>query len=164
MGFPSCRLLICLLGIAAFCAPAFADGSHDRTQFGHDIIVGPDEQVSEVTCFGCSVRIRGHVDADVTTFGGGIYVEESGEVGADTTSFGGDVRLDKGSTVHDITVFGGHVRRDPEASVEGDVTAFSGSVWLFLIFGLPFVILGAFVALIVWIIRRLTRPHVPVTA
>ncbi len=157
-------LLICLLGIAAFCGPAFADGSHDRTQFGHDIIVGPDEQVSEVTCFGCSVRIRGHVDADVTTFGGGIYVEESGEVGADTTSFGGDVRLDKGSTVHDITVFGGHIRRDPEASVEGDVTAFSGSVWLFLIFGLPFVILGAFIALIVWIVRRLTRPQVPVTA
>lgn len=164
MGFLSRRLLICLLGIAAFCAPAFADGSHDRTQFGHDIIVGPDEQVSEVTCFGCSVRIRGHVDADVTTFGGGIYVEESGEVGADTTSFGGDVRLDKGSTVHDITVFGGHIRRDPEASVEGDVTAFSGSVWLFLIFGLPFVILGAFIALIVWIVRRLTRPQVPVTA
>lgn len=42
MGFLSRRLLICLLGIAAFCAPAFADASHDRTQFGHDIIVGPD--------------------------------------------------------------------------------------------------------------------------
>lgn len=164
MGFLSRQLFICLLGIAVFCVPALADGSHDRTQFGHDITVGPDEQVNEVTCFGCSVRIRGHVDSDVTTFGGSIYVEESGEVGADTTSFGGDVRLDKGSKVQDVTVFGGHLRRDAEASVEGDVTTFSGSVWLFLIFGLPFVILGAFIALIVWIVRRLTRPQVPVAA
>lgn len=164
MGFLSRQLFVCTLSVAALCAPAFADGSHDRTQFGHDIVVGPDEQVSEVTCFGCSVHIRGHVDSDVTTFGGNIYVEEAGEVGADTTSFGGDVRLDKGSTVHDITVFAGHIRRDPEAAVEGDVTSFSGSIWLFLIFGLPFVILGAFIALIVWIVRRLTRPQVPVAA
>lgn len=164
MRFLSRRFLICLLGTATLCTPAFADGSHDRTHFGHDITVGPDEQVNEVTCFGCSVRIRGHVDTDVTVFGGSIYIEESGEVGADTTSFGGDVRLDKGSTVHDITVFGGHLRRDPEASVEGDVTTFSGSIWLFLIFGLPFVILGAFIALIAWIVRRLTRPQVPVIA
>jgi len=164
MRFLSLRFMMCLLGITAFCAPAFAENSHDRTQFGHDIVVGPDEQVSEVTCFGCSVHIRGHVESDVTTFGGSIVVEEFGEVGSDTTSFGGDVRLDKGAKVRGVTVFGGRVRRDPQASVEGDVTTFAGSYWLFLIFGLPFIVLGAFIALIVWFIRRLTRPPMPVAA
>lgn len=158
------RFMICLLAVAALCVPALADGSHDRTQFGHDIYVGPDEQVSEATCFGCSVHVRGHVDGDVTTFGGAIVVEEFGEVGGDSTSFGGDVRLDKDAKVQAITVFGGRVRRDPQASVEGDVTTFTGSYWLFLIFGLPLVILGAFIALIVWLIRRLIRPPMPVAA
>lgn len=158
------RFVVCLLAVAAFCLPAFADGSHDRTQFGHDVFVGPDEQVSDVTCFGCSVHVRGHVDGDVTTFGGAIVVEEFGEVGGDSTSFGGDVRLDKDAKVQAITVFGGRVRRDPQASVEGDVTTFTGSYWLFLIFGLPFLILGAFIALIIWLIRRLTRPPMPVAA
>ena len=164
MKFLSLRFMICLLGIAAFCVPAFAEGSHDRTQFGHDVFVGADEQVSEVTCFGCSVHVRGHVEGDVTTFGGAIVVEEFGEVGGDTTSFGGDVRLDKDAKVQNLTVFGGRVRRDPQASVEGDVTTFTGSYWLFLIFGLPLLVVGAFIALIVWLIRRLTRPPMPVAA
>jgi hypothetical protein len=36
--------------------------------------------------------------------------------------------------------------------------------WLFLVFGLPLVILGAFVALVIWLVRRLKRPAIPVAA
>jgi hypothetical protein len=158
------RSLACMISIAALCATAFADGSHDRTQFGHDIVVNADEDASDVTCFGCSVRVRGHVDTDVTTFGGSVVVENGGEIHGDTTTFGGNVRLDHGSAVNAITVFGGRIHRDSAAAVNGDVTTFSSSIWLFLIFGLPFVILGAFIALIVWVVRRLLRPAVPVTA
>ena len=64
----------------------------------------------------------------------------------------------------DVTVFAGRLHRDPAATVGGDVTAFSGSLWLVLIFGLPLVLLGAFIALIVWLIWRLTHPAMPVTA
>ena len=39
-----------------------------------------------------------------------------------------------------------------------------GTFWLLLIFGLPFVILGAFIALIVWIVRMATRRQAPVPA
>jgi hypothetical protein len=151
-------ILACFLFVGAFSSAAFGDGSHDRTQFGHNISVAPGEEVADVTCFACSVRVRGHVAGDVTTFGGSIVVENDGQIAGDMTSFGGDVRLDKGVTVAgDITVFGGGLRRDAEAVVSGDVTSFSGTGWLFLVFGLPLVMLGAFLAFILWFIRRLTR-------
>ena len=158
--------LIRLSLIAVLATPAVAEGSHDRTQFGHDISVGSDEEVAEVTCFGCSVRIRGRVDGDVTTFGGSIVLERDAEVGGDTTSFAGDVRLDGGAKVNAVTIFGGRLHRDPQASVGGDVTMFAGggAFWLFLIFGLPFVVLGAIIALIVWLVRRSKRPALPVAA
>jgi len=139
--------------------------SHDRTHFGNDINVGPSENVGDVTCFFCTVRVRGHVASDVTVFGGSIILEDEAEVEGDLTDFGSGVRLEKDVKVGgDITTFGGPVRRDPAASVGGDVTTFNGYLWLFLIFGLPLVIFGGVIALIVWVIRRFTRQSVPATA
>jgi cytoskeletal protein CcmA (bactofilin family) len=159
------RLATCLLFIAALSSAAFADGSHERTQAGHNITIGPDEQVSEATCFGCSIRVRGHVDGDVTVFGGRIVIEDQGEVGGDATAFGGGIRLDKAVKVGgDVTVFGGQIRRDPASSVGGDVTTFGGPMWIFLIFGLPLVLFGLLIALVVWLIRRMMRPSVPAPA
>jgi len=158
------RLLACLflLAISTF---ALANESSDRTQVGHDITIGPDEEVSDATCFGCSVRVRGHVTSDVTVFGGSIVVEDQGEIGGDVTTFGGGVRLDKEARLGgDLTVIGGQIRRDPASSVAGDVTNFAGSIWLFLIFGLPLVILGGIIALIVLLVRRLMQPSLPATA
>jgi hypothetical protein len=159
------RLSVCVFFVAAVCTAAFADGPHDRTQFGHDITIGPNEEISEATCFGCSIRVHGHVDGDITVFGGRIVIEDQGEVNGDATVFAGGIRLDKAVKVGgDVTVFGGQIRRDPASSVGGDVTTFGGPIWIFLIFGLPLVLLGAFIALIVWLIRRMTRPSVPATA
>ena len=144
---------------------AFADSSNDRTQFGSDITIGPTEQVAEITCFGCSVRVRGHVAGDVTVFFGTVTIEEQGEVAGDVTDFGRGVRLDRSAKVDgDVTAFGGPVRRDAQASVGGDVTNFNGVIWLIVVFGLPLAILAAIVALIIWIVRRATRPRVPITA
>lgn len=149
----------------ALSTAAFADSSHDRTHFGHDIIVGPNEQVADVTCFGCSVTVRGHVSSDVTTFGGSIILEDKADVAGDATSFGGNIHLDDGVRVGgDITLFGGRLRREPSASVGGDVAAFTGGLWMLLIFGLPLLMLGAFIALIVWLVRLLTRHSMPVAA
>jgi hypothetical protein len=154
-----------VLLILALSTAAFADGSHDRTQFGHDITVGPDDQVSDVTCFGCSVRVRGRVSSDVTTFGGSIILEDKAQVSGDATAFGGNIHMDDGVKVGgDVTLFGGRLRRDPTATVGGDVTAFTGGLWMLLIFGLPLLFLGAFIALIVWLVRLVTRHSVPVAA
>lgn len=157
-------LLACLL-FAAFATAASNDSSHERTQFGHNISVGPDEQVGEVTCFGCTVRVRGHVTGEVTTFGGSVILEDQGQIDSDVTVFGGDIRLNKDSKIAgDVALFGGHLRRDPDSSIGGDVSTFTGGIWLFLIFGLPFLVLGGFIALIIWLIRRFSRPAIPATA
>lgn len=156
---------VCLFCVMVFTHVAVADSSHARTQFGHDITITPGEQVSEVTCFGCSVHVRGHVATDVTAFGGNVVVEDDGTIGSDVTAFGGNVRLEKSAKVaHDVTVFGGRLQRDPESSIGGDVTNFSGSFWMALIFGLPLLLLAGFVVLIVWLIRLMTRPSVPAPA
>jgi hypothetical protein len=159
MRFQIPSLLVGMLFVAGMSAIAVADASHDRTQFGRNIEVQAGEEVSEVTCFGCSVRIRGDVKSDVTTFGGGIVVEDQGRIEGDATSFGGAVRLEKGSEVGAVSVFGGRLHRDPEASVHGDVTTFTGSFWLLLIFLVPIAFLAGIVVLIVWLVRVLTRPR-----
>lgn len=159
------RIFACLLFLGALSGTAFADGARDRTQVGHNIIIGPGEEASDVTCFGCSVRVRGRVTTDVTTFGGSIVVEDEGQIGGDATSFGGDVRLEKEVKIlGDVTVFGGQIRRDATATISGEVTNFGGIGWLLLIFALPLVIFGAFVAFIIWLVRRLMRPTMPVAA
>ena len=144
-------------------AGAHADSSHDRTQFGHNITIGPNEEVSDATCFGCSIRIRGHVSGDVTTFGGAVVLEDTAEVDGDMSVFGGSVRLDKNVKVGgDVSVFGGRVRKDPEATVGGDVSNFSSPGWLVLIFVVPLLLFGGFVAFIIWLVWRLIkRPSLP---
>lgn len=149
--------------LVALSSGAFAD--RDRTQVGHTINIGPDEEVGDATCFGCSIRVRGHVSGDVTAFGGSVVVEDQGQVGVDATVFGGDIRIDKAAKIaRDVTVFGGRIRRDPAATVGGDVTTMGGPGWIFLIFLAPLIFIGLFIALIVWIIRRLLRPSVPLAA
>ena len=144
---------------------AFAEDGHERTQFGSDINIGPNEEVGDVTCFFCSVRVRGHANGDVTVFFGSVVVEDQGEVGGDLTNFGSGIRISREAKVGgDVTAFGGQVRHDSAASIGGEITTFSGFIWLFLIFGLPLIVFGAFISLVVWGVRKLTRPSIPATA
>lgn len=160
------RLLsACLFFCFVLTSAAFADGDRDRTHVGNNISIGPEEQVSEATCFGCSIRVRGHVSGDVTAFGGNVMVEDEGQIGGDTTVFGGDLRIEKAVKIGgDVTVFGGRIRRDPAATIGGDITTMGGPGWMFLIFLLPLVFLGLLIAFVVWLIRRLIRPSVPAAA
>jgi hypothetical protein len=163
---PPLRVLsVCLFACFALSAIAFSQTNPDVTQFGHNINIGPDEQVSDVTCLGCNVRVQGHVAGDVTTLGGSVVIEENGQVGGDTTVVGGDVRLEQGVNVSgDVTVVGGSLRRATDATIGGEVTNLAGRAWLLLIFGLPLVILGGLLFLLVWLVRRLFRSAVPAAA
>jgi hypothetical protein len=158
-------LSACLIFLLAPSTAAFAGGDRDRTQVGHNINIGPDEEVTDATCFGCSIRVRGHVTGDLTAFGGSLVIEDQGQVNGDATVFGGDVRLDKNVKVGgDVTVFGGRIRREPGATVGGDVTNMGGHSWIVLIILAPLVFLGAIVFFIIWLIRRMTRPSLPAAA
>jgi cytoskeletal protein CcmA (bactofilin family) len=165
---PQVRFLSCILCCLVFASAQIvfaADGSHDRTQVGHSITVGPDEEVSDATCFGCSIYVKGHVTGDVTTFGGSIVVEDQGQVNGDATSFAGNIRLDQNVKVNgDVTVFGGKVRRDSAATVGGDVTNMGSGRWIFIILAAPFLVFGLFVWFVVWLIRRMMHPAVPAAA
>lgn len=158
-----CAAVVCCVTVAI--AGPTGKSAPDRTQTGSDIMVGPNEEAGELTCFGCSVRVRGHVLGDVTTFGGSVVLEEGGQIDGDTTTFAGGLRMEKDVKINgDVSVFGGRVRRDPSATVGGEVTNFSGGIWILLIFVLPFVFLGLFIAFVVWLIRKLIEPKVPLTA
>ena len=155
----------CLIFVTTLSNAAFADRDRDRTQVGSNINIGPEEEVSDATCFACSIRVRGRVSGDVTAFGGSIVIEDQAQVSGSATTFGGDFRIDKAAKVAgDVTVFGGRMRRDPESAIGGDVTNMGGHGWIFLIFLMPLIILGALVGLLIWVIRRLLRPSVPAAA
>jgi len=155
-------IVLVALGLSA---AAYAKTSSSITRFGHNITVGPTDEVADLTCFGCNIRIRGLVAGDVTAFGGSVAVEDQAQVAGDVTTFAGNLRLEKAVKLSgDVTVFGGTIDRAPEASIAGDVTTFSGRGWLLLIFVSPFVILGLLVAFVVWLIQRMRRPAVPATA
>ena len=154
-------LLLLLFGFACSSA-AFAKNNPSYTQVGHNINIGSNQEVGELTCFGCSIRVRGRVAGDVTAFGGSIVMEDQGQIAGDVTTFAGDIRLDHGARVAgDVTVFGGQIRRDPEASVSGDVTSMGGHAWLVPILLAPFVVLGLLVAFVIWLVQRLRRPSAP---
>jgi hypothetical protein len=157
-----------LLWLAVSCialsltAPAKDNPSY--THFGRNISIGPSDEVGDVTCIACSIRVRGLVAGDVTSVGGSVTIEDQAQVSGDVTTVGGNLRLTKSVKVAgDVTAVGGQVQRDPETSVSGDVTALSGRGWLLLVFVVPFIVLGLLVALVVWLVHRMRAPSVPAT-
>ena len=147
-------LLFCLaLPSAAFAAnPTY-------TQFGRNIYIGPNEQAGELTCFACSIRVRGQVAGDVTTFGGSVTVEDQGQVAGEITTFAGDIRLDPAVKVAgDVSVFGGQIRRDSGATISGDVTSMGGRHWIVPMMLAPLVFLGLLVWFVIWLVQRKRRP------
>jgi predicted acyltransferase (DUF342 family) len=156
-----------LLGAAIACfltmsTVAFAAAKPEHTQFGRDISVGPNEEVSDVTCIACSIRIRGQVSGEATTVGGSIFIEDQGQVAGDVTAVAGDARLGKEAKVAgDVTVVGGDLRYDPHASISGDVSNVGGRGWIIPTLLAPFLILGLLIAFVVWIVQRTRRPSTP---
>jgi hypothetical protein len=131
----------------------------DRFQFNHDIRIQPNDEVGDVTCINCSIHVLGRVSGDVTTVNGNIVAEQGAAISGDVTAVRGDARIENGAQVAgDLTAIAGTVRRDPQATVGGDVTSMGGGGWVFLVFLLPFAVLGGIVALIIWLIQRSRQP------
>jgi cytoskeletal protein CcmA (bactofilin family) len=123
------RLGLVVLSLAVAVPSALAKGSADYTQFGHDIRIAADQKVGELTCFNCSVYVRGQVDGDITTFHGQIVIEPNAVVSGEVTSFWGEVRAGSSSKIGgDTTVFGGNFVLEPDGVVNGEATSFGGDI------------------------------------
>lgn len=117
------------LAFALLVPLAFAKGSADYTEFGHDIRIAADQKVGELTCFNCSVYVRGQVGGDITTFHGSIVIEPNAVVAGEVTAFLGEIRAATGSKIGgDTTVFAGNVVVEQDGMIGGEVTSFAGDI------------------------------------
>ena len=123
------HLPLVALTFALLVPPAFAKGSADYTQFGHDIRIAPDQKVGELTCFNCSVYVRGQVGGDITTFHGNIVIEPNAVVAGEVTSFLGEIRAASGSKIGgDTTVFAGNLIVEQDGMIGGEATSLGGDI------------------------------------
>jgi hypothetical protein len=154
------RPLVIALLLAMSSLVFAADDEPDRTEFGHDIHVAAGQQAQELTCFFCSIYIRGQVGGDVTAFGGRIVLEEPAQVGGDVTTIVGSVVAGSGIKIGgDLTAVGGSIQRASDAMVGGDVTPLRKTWWLTLLLVSPLIVLGILIAAVVWFIQYLRRPR-----
>ncbi len=134
---------------------AMAEKAGDRVQIGRDIVVQTGEKTGDVVCIACSIRVRGQTAGDVVAIAGNVTLEQGAQVAGDTTAILGTLRLDQGAAIAgSVTAVGGVVHRDPSAAIAGDVTSMSGAGWLLLVVLAPLMLIGGFIALIVWLLRR----------
>jgi cytoskeletal protein CcmA (bactofilin family) len=123
------RLLMVILVFAIIAPSAFAKGSADYTEFGHDIRIRADQNAGELTCFNCSVYVQGQVNGNITTFHGNIVIEQNAAVSGEVTSFLGQIRAASGSKIGgNATVFAGNIVLDQDGMVSGEATAIAGDI------------------------------------
>src|SRR5215469_10269215 len=148
-------LWIALFLVVAAPTMSFASGG-ERVQFFQSMNIGPDENVGEVVCIGCSIHMAG-TSADMVAILGSIVID--GTANGDVVAVGGGVVLNEDAKVTGDTVaIGNGLQRHPNAIVKGEVVSQSGPiVFLGLVLGLfvvPLLPIILFVALIVWLVRR----------
>jgi hypothetical protein len=156
------------LAALAFCLFNSASASAQNREivhFGRAVHVPAGQAVSEVTCILCSIYLASPAAGDVTAIGGSISLESGASVGGDVTAIAGNIRAESGVSVGgDATAIGGSIKTQPGTQIGGERTSMEGKGWLLLIFVLPFIVLGAIIAGVVWLIRYLLRPQRVATA
>jgi hypothetical protein len=153
-------ILLLLVTLGSTLLHASDDSDPDRTRLGHDIRVGAGENVADVTCFFCSIYVRGNVAGDVTAFGGRVAIEGPAQVAGDVTTILGDVSAGSGTKIAgDLTAVGGSIQRASDAEVSGEVTPIRRGWWITLLLFSPLIVLGIIIAATVWLIQYLRRPR-----
>lgn len=134
---------------------AAAAPSNDRVQIGRSIVVQRGENVGDLVCIACSIRVRGQTAGDAVAVAGSISLEDGAQIAGDSVAVAGSVRLESNTKVGgDVVAVAGKIHRDPEAVIGGDVTSVGGVGWMVPILLAPFLFLGAIIALIIWLVQR----------
>jgi len=103
------RVVLPIFAVFLFAISALnAHAEGDRVSFMRDITVASDEDVQDVVCFLCSIRIEGPVHQDAVAFLGSIHADAP--IQGDAVAFLGNIAL------------------GPEAHVGGDCVTVLGSV------------------------------------
>ena len=153
-------LAIFLFVAVALPASAKSGSKNDRVQFGSSISINEGEEVGDVVCIGCSIRVAGSC-GDAVSIGGSILVE--GQVRGDAVAVGGGIRLNDAAQVKgDVVTVGGGLSRDQGSTVGGEVVSQGGGYVMPLLILVPLIPVSLIVALIWWLITRNNRPPVPV--
>ena len=136
----------------------------EQFQMGHDIHVSENQSTGDLTCFNCSIYVRGKVKGDAVVLNGDLVVEQGGELAGDVTTLRGDIRIADGAKIAgDVTSVAGTVRKQPAGIIGGEVASLGGTGWLLLIVMVPVFLLGGLIALIDWLLQRNHAPSgVPV--
>lgn len=148
------RALLAILAGFLFISSALnarADG--DRVSFMRDITVSADEDVQDVVCFLCSVRIEGPVHKDAVVFLGSIRAEAPIE--GDAVAFLGNISLGNEARVGgDCVVFLGSVSRHAAGQVGKDLVQFPLALII-----IPILIFFFLVYVIRSLVRRSYAPY-----
>ncbi|MFZ0707844.1 MAG: hypothetical protein WAM71_19755 [Candidatus Korobacteraceae bacterium] len=147
-----------ILAASVLPASARSGSGNDRVQFGSSINVSEDEQVGDLVCIGCSIRMAGTC-GDVVAIGGRIDLE--GHAKGDVVAVGGGVRLSDNAQVGgDVVTIGGALARGPGSEVGGEIVSQGGSYVFPLLIIVPLIPVVLIVALIWWLITRNNRRQV----
>ncbi len=150
-------MLFAIFVLAASVLPAAAkSGSdNDRVQIGSNINVAEDEDIGDVVCIGCSVRVAGSC-GDIVAIGGRIDL--AGHAKGDVVAVGGGVRLGGGAQVGgDVVTIGGELARQEGSEVGGEIVSQGGRYVLPLLIIVPLLPVILIVALVWWLITRSNR-------
>jgi hypothetical protein len=138
---------------------ASAKSKQDRVQFGSSINVQEGEEVGDLVCIGCSIRMAGTC-GDVVAIGGSAFI--GGQVRGDVVAIGGGAKLtDSAQVSGDLVTIGGGLSRDPGSDVRGEIVSQGGGYVFPLLIVVPLIPVILIVALIWWLITRSNRRPVP---
>jgi hypothetical protein len=156
-----CLILLALLFVVATPSALRASGNNDRVQVGHSIVVEEGEEVGDLVCIGCSIRMMGTC-GDIVDVGGSISVD--GTVKGDAVTVGGGMHLGENASIDgDVVTVAGGLSRHPNSVIKGQITSQSGPLVFLGLLLVPLLPVILIVALIIWLVKP-NRPRATVRA
>jgi hypothetical protein len=77
--------------------------------FGHNVTVGPNETVHDVSCVLCSAALSGHVSGNVHVYAGNVLLD--GKIAGNVLVVGGNLSVtSRAQADGSVMIFGGHLR------------------------------------------------------
>jgi hypothetical protein len=107
---------------------AESDGGHDREVTGHDLTIGPTDEVRDVNVVTGNLRVQAGADVRDANVVMGNTKLDAGATARDIATVMGNTTLDSGATARQVVTVFGNIDIGPGAEVEQDVISVAGRV------------------------------------